>query len=180
MNGAPELFVSYNNNDLELGPMMMKLTVSGVTQDTVRYTHLWGFYVRGFKPWHHCFKCFYGTHERDIHREIENGVIELPEPTGFFYLCGVAPGKRSELWKNNLHLAVRPKEGAAASAQSVYGPVFTIENAEAIEIQGPIEQDGLEPPYARCKNFRFAAQMYPAAVLGPGANHNTIREAASR
>jgi hypothetical protein len=40
--------------DLASGPWYL-----GVNHE--QYLHLWGIYVRGFKPWHHCFACFYGT-----------------------------------------------------------------------------------------------------------------------
>jgi len=145
-------------------------------QATGKYVYLWGFYVRGFKPWHHCFKCFYGTHEKLIHKEMLDGSYNLPEPTGYFYLCGVASGSRAELWKNNLHLAVRPRPGSTAVVESVYGPVFTIRDAEEIVIQDPIQHlPNLDNSYTRCKNFRFAAQMYEATSFGPEARGKVIR-----
>src|SRR5438105_3256521 len=107
----------------------MKLTVTGTQKATGKYLHLWGFYVRGFKPWHHCFACFYGTQERPICKDMEDDVYHLPEPTSYFYLCGVASGPRRERGVKNLHLAVRPKQGSVATVRSVYGPVFTIHDA---------------------------------------------------
>ena len=143
---------------------------------TGQYDFLWGFYVRGFKPWHHCFKCLYGTHEKAINRDMKDGVVLLPEPTGYFYLCGVASGKRSERGKNNLHLAVRPKARASATVKSVYGPTFTVVGGEEVVIQEPFSiTEDLPEGYARCKNFRFAAQVYPASRLGPGADHEIIK-----
>jgi hypothetical protein len=154
----------------------MHLTVSGTQQATGKYLHLWGFYVRGFKPWKHCFACFYGTQEKLIKKDMQDGKFDLPEPTGSFYLCGVASGPRTQRWKNNLHLAVKPKAGSVAKIQSVYGPIFTIHDAEEIAIQGPIENlPHLDESYTTCKNFRFAAQMYEATSFGPEARGKLIR-----
>jgi hypothetical protein len=102
--------------------------------------------------------------------------LELPEPTSYFYLCGVASGPRSQRGKNNLHLAVRPKSGSVATIQSVYGPTLTIHNAEEIAIQDPIQDlPHLDESYTTCKNFRFAAQMYEATSFGPEARGNLVR-----
>jgi hypothetical protein len=100
----------------------------------------------------------------------------LPEPTHYFYLCGVASGARRERRFNNLHLAVRPKLGNIATIRSVYGPVFTIYDAEEIAIQGPIQSlPHLDESYTSCKNFRFAAQMYEAPRYGPEAQGMLVR-----
>jgi hypothetical protein len=149
----------------------MKLTVTGTELATGKYNYLWGYYVRGFRPWEHCQKSFIGSLASGIGRGITDGEpVMLKEPTDYFYLCGGAAGSREELGARNLHLAVRPKVGSQATIKSVYGPVFTIEDAEMIEIQPALPiTDSLPKEYATCKNFRFAAQMYPAAVLGPAA-----------
>ena len=147
----------------------MKLHVTGFNADTVRYRFLWGYYVRGFKPWEHCQPCFVGTRADGIDPLMGDGDVELDLKSDYFYLCGVAPGPINLRGTFNLHMAVRAKAGSVATVTSKYGPVFTIEGAEEIAIQGPIEQVGLDESYAGCKNFRFAAQMYPAAVLGPEA-----------
>jgi hypothetical protein len=154
----------------------MQLTVSGTHQATGKYLHLWGFYVRGFKPWHHCFACFYGTQEKEIHKEMNDGAVDLPEATSFFYLCGVASGPIKKRGERNLHLAIAPKRGSVATVQSVYGPIFTIYDGEEIEIQDPIQNlPHLDKSYTTCKNFRFAAQMYEANGLGPDAPRKLIR-----
>lgn len=154
----------------------MKLAVTGMQDARDKYLYPWGFYVRGFKPWHHCFACFYGTQEKVIHKSMQDGTYDLPEPTSYFYLCGVASGPRRERRFKNLHLAVRPNRGSVATAQSVYGAVFTIYDAEEIVIQDPIrDHPDLDESYAHCKNFRFAAQMYDAPQLGPGAPREPIR-----
>ncbi len=154
----------------------MRIEVAGTSQAKEHYLHLWGMYVRGFKPWHHCFACFYGTQEKAIHKQMEDGTYDLPEPTHYFYLCGVASGPRKDRWKNNLHLAVRPQKGSIATVHSVYGPVFTIHDAEEIEIQGPITTlPHLSTLYTTCKNFRFAAQQFPASKYGPDADREVMR-----
>ena len=150
----------------------MYLTVSGITESTVRYRFLWGWYVRGFKPWLHCQPCLRGTRARGINPEMGNVRVELDRPTDYFYLCGFAPGPTEDRGKYNLHLAVEPMDGEIATAVSAYGPIFTIHGARNIEIQDPIES--LVPSYGRCKNFRFAAQVYPAPVLGCGAERIPI------
>jgi hypothetical protein len=154
----------------------MKLTVTGTEEAGPKYLHLWGFYVRGFKPWHRCFACFYGTQERSIHKDMQDDTYILPEPTHYFYLCGVASGPRSKRRDNNLHLAVRPNPGSIATIRSVYGPVFTIHDAEKIEIQDPIQSlPHLGESYTTCKNFRFATQMYEAPRHGPEAKGMLVR-----
>ena len=108
---------------------------------------------------------------------MQDGTFDLPEPTAYFYLCGVASGSFKLRAERNLHMAVRPKQGSIATAQSFYGPTFTIYDAEEIAIQGPIENlPGLGTLYTRCKNFRFAAQMYPANSFGPEAARIPIRK----
>src|SRR5271163_2171721 len=36
----------------------MLLTVSGLDAAPIRFRHLWGRYVLGFRPWKHCIGCF--------------------------------------------------------------------------------------------------------------------------
>jgi hypothetical protein len=154
----------------------MHLTVMGAMLSKEKYLSIWGFYVRGFKPWHHCLACFYGTKELAIHKDMDDGLYQLPEATSYFYLCGVAAGPRSKRGERNVHLAVRPKAGSVAQVKSVYGSVFTIYGAEEIQIQGPMENlPHLDELYTTCKNFRFAAQMYEAPCFGPEARGKLIR-----
>ena len=153
---------------------MMRLHVSGITLSTTRYRFLWGFYVRGFKPWVHCQPCFRGTRAEGIRADMTDDVVDLPRPTQFFYLHGFAPGPKASRGALNLHLAVRPREGSIAKIQSVYGPIFTIYGAEEIQIQEPLTDSHLESEWKRCKNFRFAAQIYAASQLGPDAPKTPI------
>jgi hypothetical protein len=115
----------------------MQLQVSGITPSTTPYRFLWGFYVRGFKPWHHCQPCFRGSRATGIFPKMQDGVIELPGEADFFYLHGNAAGAEHSRGSLNLHLAVRPKRGATASIRPLNGALYTIHDAEAIERQGP-------------------------------------------
>ena len=96
---------------------------------------------------------------------MQDAVIRLDRPTEYFYLHGNAKTDRRD---NNLNLAVRPKTGASATVVSKYGPVFTIQDAEQIEIQGPILELAHLDGYYRCPNFRFGMQMYPTPVASCG------------
>jgi hypothetical protein len=155
--------------------MTMRLEVTGITVDTTQYRFLWGFYVRGFKPWEHCQPCFRGTRAPGITPAMKNGSIQLGRPTKFFYLHGFAPGLASQRGVRNLHLAVRPKTDSTATIQSFYGPVFTIYNAEEIVIQRPIAGfPSSEDIWTKCKNFRFGAQMFEANELGPQTERRPI------
>ena len=153
----------------------MQLNVSGITPATTRYRFLWGFYVRGFKPWHHCQHCFRGSRAEGITPNMQDGIVELPEQTDFFYLHGTAAGPVSSRRERNLHLAVRPKRGAVTFVRPHDGALFTIYDAEAIEIQPPLlDLAPLGPNWMNCKNLRFAAQVYDAPLLGPNAARTPI------
>lgn len=156
----------------------MQLQVSEITQSTTRYRFLWGFYVRGFKPWHHCQLCFRGSRAPGIFPDMQDGaVVELHEQTDFFYLHGNAAGPEHLRGELNLHLAVRPKQGAIATVRPTNGALFTIHDAEALEIQPPLlALSHLGDKWTNCKNLRFAAQMYDAPLLGPTAPHTPIRQ----
>ena len=153
----------------------MKLHVTGITESTKRYRFLWGFYVRGFKPWRHCQPCFRGTRAEGISPMMEDGVVQLDRKSDFFYLCGFAGGPKVERGKLNLHLAVRAKLGSTASVVSAYGPLFTIEGAEEIQIPETCERVAGRGEFDyRCMNLRFARQMYPTEVVGHEAPHEVI------
>jgi hypothetical protein len=156
----------------------MQLQVTGIASWKRRYGYLWGKYVFGFNPWEHCQPCLVGEEEPDIKKDMPDCMIELAKPMDFFYLCGRAV-KDGDYGSENLHLAVRPKKGSVAMVQSTDGPMFTIHGAEEIQIQDPIEDPAFEHVtnkklWTRCKNFRFAAQMYAAPRLGPTAVHVPI------
>ena len=75
----------------------------------------------------------------------------------------------------NTHLAVRPKLGSTSIRTSLYGVVFTIEDAEEIQIQ-PLADDfeGLRRVHARCKNFQFGYQMFDVTAVGEKAPREVI------
>ena len=155
----------------------MTLTVRGVTDDQRKYRFLWGFYVRGFKPWLHCQPCFRGSRAEGIRPLMGNDTILLDRATDFFYLCGYASGPRKERGELNLHLAVRPKLGSTAVAISKYGPTFTIENAEEIVIPESQEPHAAWGDFdLRCKNLRFGAMMNKADDWGPHVPPNPVLE----
>jgi hypothetical protein len=149
----------------------MYLTVTSVQEGQEQYRFLWGFYVRGFKPWHHCQKCFLGTRADGICPSMKN-VPRLPllRSMDYFYLCGYAKGPAANRGANNLHLAVEPADGETATITSNYGPVFTFEDARRIVIP---ESNAPRAAYGefdyRCMNFRFGQLMYPTNLTGPAA-----------
>jgi hypothetical protein len=148
----------------------MKLTVTGVEDGQEQFKFLWGFYVRGFKPWEHCQKCLRGTRADGIFPSMGNSEVLLPRPTDYFYLCGYAKGAAANRGKYNLHLAVEPMPGETASVASKYGPVFTIDGARRIVIPNSDEPRAAYGEFDyRCMNFRFGKLMYPTPVIGPTA-----------
>lgn len=154
------------------GPM--QLIVQGYRPELKRYRYIWGFYVRGFKPWEHCQPCFRGTRAEGIDPLMSDGSVPLPRPTDYFYLHGNAAGGKEARREFNLHLAVRPKEGETAQVVTNDGAVFTLENAEQIVIRGPLEElagSADHAMYCKCPNFRFGMQMYPTPLelTGPKA-----------
>jgi hypothetical protein len=135
--------------------------------------------VRGFKPWHHCQKCFVGSRADGISPAMQNlDKLELPKSMDYFYLCGYAKGSAANRGANNLHLAMESAEGEIATITSNYGPVFTFVGARRINIP-----ESLEPRAAygefdyRCMNFRFGKLMYPTDLTGPKAEKVSIRKA---
>jgi len=154
----------------------MRLHVTGYTESTPLYRNLWGFYVNGFRPRKHCQGCFAGSRAKGIQPGMGNARVDLPKQSDFFYLCGYANEERAVRGKYNLHLAVRSKAGSVASLTSAYGPVFTIEDAEQIEIPEPTGPHckWTEFDY-RCKNMLFAKKMYNVSVVGPDAQDGIVR-----
>ena len=63
--------------------------------------------------------------------------------------------------ETNVHLAVRPQQGAVASIGSVYGVTFTIRDAFALRVDRlPDGWMGLTAEYTRCRNFQFGVQQF--------------------
>jgi hypothetical protein len=148
----------------------MRLTVTGYKPENKQFRYLWGFYVRGFKPWEHCQSCFRGALAKEIDASLTMADgVDLDQRMDYFYLHGNASGTAKDRKANNLHLAVRPKLGATATVTAGEA-VFTIEDAEAIEIQGPIMELEHLKMYYKCPNFRFGMQMYPTPFENAGPN----------
>jgi hypothetical protein len=152
----------------------MRLTVSGLDAASLRFKHLWGRYVHGFRPWTHCISCFACSKAADILPTMKDGSYELQDK--LFYLCGVGQDVSERLHPllarrfTNVHLAVFPRVGSVASVGSVYGITFTIRDAQAIPIEPLTANDfpALEKSHYRCKNFQFGYQMFdvdPATLL---------------
>jgi hypothetical protein len=161
----------------------MLLTVSGLDAAPVRFLHLWGRYVLGFKPWEHCMRCFEGKEANAIRPSMKDGEYELSDDHRFLYLCGVGQRDskrgRSDLAQRitNVHLAVRPRVGSVAAIGSVYGVSFIIRDAQAIPIE-PLPEgfQGLPSKHYRCKNFQFGYQMFDVDAVGEGAARDVVHQ----
>ena len=145
----------------------MELTVSGLSQAPIRFKHLWGRYVTGFRPWKHCIGCFESKVAAGITPTMNDGPYPLDDRYELFYLCGVGqPDKKrapSHLLRRstNVHLAARPCKGSVATIGSVYGVSFVIQDAQAIPITSlPENFAGLPKAHYRCKNFQFGYEVF--------------------
>ena len=144
----------------------MLLTVKGLDSAPIRFRHLWGRYVHGFRPWTHCIACFACTKAKGVLPTMRDGDYELEDK--LFYLCGVGQKVSEHLYPQlarrvtNVHLAVSPRPGSVASIGSVYGVTFTIKGAQAIPIESlsADEFPSLSEAHYRCKNFQFGYQMF--------------------
>jgi hypothetical protein len=153
----------------------MKLTIEGMQHaKRTRFKHLWGRYVLGFKPAHHCLSCFKSRTATAINPRIVDGEYQLDPSYELFYLCGVGWTDRGN---TNVHLAVTPRIDSVACVGSVYGVRFTITDAQAIPIRY-IEKAwrGLPDEHSQCKNFQFGYQMFAADRVGPEAEGELIAE----
>ena len=128
-------------------------------------------YVSGFKPERHCLECLKGRLEPQVNRTMQDRddyVLQTDFP--YFYLCAVGRVPRSD---TNVHLAVRPQQGAVASIGSVYGVAFTIRDAFALRVDRlPDGWMGLPKEHTNCRNFQFGVQQFgyrgPHAPAYPG------------
>ncbi len=132
---------------------------------------LWGKYVTGFNPKHHCRACLLG--ER---LSIFSGVLAAPLNTRFVtaltpargnhvYLCG----GHSRGYGSNLHVALVADRGHVCSI---------VTSDIRIEIVGwrrvaipDIDSEtrlrlGLTVPFARCRCFRFGAAYFGGTING--------------
>jgi hypothetical protein len=160
----------------------MQLIVSGLDNAPIRFKHLWGRYVLGFRPWKHCIGCFESKIASSITPEMRDGLYDLKDEFGLFYLCGVGQpdSKRTDPGllrrSTNVHLAARPRLGSVAATGSVYGVSFVLKDAEAIPIQSlPEGFADLPREHYRCKNFQFGYQMFDAPEVGDNAPREVVR-----
>src|SRR5690348_14783551 len=109
----------------------MILEVRGMSKTTQKFAGLWGMYVSGFRPEHHCLDCLKGTREDKIKLGMEDDDYPLRTDYPYFYLFALGKGDRSI---SNVHLPVKPHPGAVASIGSIYGVTFTIRDARALRI----------------------------------------------
>lgn len=166
----------------------MQLTVSGLDSSIppLRFKHLWGRYVYGFKPWTHCIHCLKTNVAKGITPTMVDTKVDRPIQLEdrLFYLCGVGD-KRSvrvhpklEQRVTNVHIAVYPQKDSSVTVTSAYGVTFTIDGARRIEIQElPVDFGGLPEKHYRCKNFQFGYQMFEVGEVSlvPGEIVCTLR-----
>ena len=156
----------------------MRLIVSGLNaaKAPLRFDHLFGRYLYGFRPWTHCKDCFVARIEKQVNPNMQDGTYELRD--NLFYLCGVGK-KVSDRKDTNVHLAVMPRKGSVAAIGSIYGVSFLIEDAQAIPIEVPPQSlSWLEEKHYRCKMFQFAYQMFETGEINltPGEPVRRLRE----
>ena len=136
----------------------MRLEVRGMATASQTFVQLWVMHVSGFRPAKHCIYCLKGKHDRQIHREMQDGDYTLKTDSPYFYLFAMGRVPKHD---TNVHLAVRPQEGCVASIGSVYGVTFTIRDAFALRVDRlPKGWMGLDDEYATCRNFQFGVQMF--------------------
>ena len=76
----------------------MLLTVSGLNAAPIRFKHLWGRYVLGFKPWNHCLASFETKIASPVTPQMKDGEYPLSDDHGRFYLCGYLTHEDTETW----------------------------------------------------------------------------------
>jgi hypothetical protein len=99
------------------------MSIEAVDPTGLRFQHLWGKYIIGFRPATHCQRSLVIRDEVAVRPKMIDGVYDLDDSYQLFYLCGVG---FKEKHNTNVHLAVRPKTGSVAAVGSVYGVRFTI------------------------------------------------------
>jgi hypothetical protein len=134
------------------------------------FSLLWAWYVRGFKPGHHCQDCLEGHLAKNFtSRNAECGVHLLDEAATvpYVYVCGVASGPADERQHRNLHFPLRYWPGATTTIETYNGYRFTARNAMLMPVPAlPDDFRGLPREHARCKNFQFGVAYFgiPSAL----------------
>lgn len=137
---------------------------------------LWAVEVWGFDHTQHCLATF-AKHSRRI-VQIKPGMLAetpidvtlAPPPPGrgpsFMYICGVALVGG---YRNNLHLALKPRANAFAHVTAYTGDVLTVSGAEAMPIpELPQLYNGMSAEFTTCRNFQWAVATFgwPKAANG--------------
>jgi hypothetical protein len=118
--------------------------------------------VIGFDSGQHCARCLRGDYVKAVGLKMpvnEDLALDYPEGT-ILYLCGVSTPYQ---WRNNLHLAVRVKAGATATAGAWTGDRVEILGAEALPIDGLVARRAFpsrNSAFLTCRNFQFGAQYF--------------------
>jgi hypothetical protein len=156
----------------------MLLEVRGMESASQTFVQLWGKHVTGFRPEKHCIYCLKGRKERQLYRTMPSGDYPLSNDAPYFYLFAMGRAPRRD---TNVHLAVQPYPGAAASIGSMYGVTFTIRDARALRMDRlPKGWMGLEEDYTSCRNFQFGVQMFgynPQNRFPTVGDHSLLPEA---
>src|SRR5882762_3929248 len=86
------------------------------------FIHLWAMYVTGFNQKEHCQRCLRGklsSYVRTKHTKLEEQLFFCEmDQFDSLYICGTANGPIRERYRNNLHLALEPCDGATVSYES--------------------------------------------------------------
>ena len=81
------------------------------------------------------------------------------------YFCGVAQPYK---WANNAHLAGRVTDGEVSSIPLLTGDTLIVKGLKAIAIDAAPARTrfpNFGASYLTCRNFQFAAQMFPGAAI---------------
>ncbi len=134
----------------------------------IGWRYLWAIEVWGFDHTQHCLQTF-AKHSRRI-PEVKPGMlsdtpVEVtfgPTPEGrapsFLYVCGVAVVGG---YRNNLHLAVKPRRGGFAHITAYTGDVLTVVGGDAQQIpELPHLYKGMSSEFTTCRNFQWAVAAF--------------------
>ncbi len=129
---------------------------------------LWAVEVWGFDHTQHCLATF-AKHSRRI-VEVKPGMtadkaVEVtlsarpPDPRpSYLYICGVALVGG---YRNNLHLAVKPRAHGFAHVTTYTGDVLTVVGGDAMPIPPlPHLYEGMSSEFTTCRNYQWAVATF--------------------
>lgn len=129
------------------------------------WKYLWLKTVDGFNTAHHCARCLVGSYSKHFSPRMDPGKAygEQYQPGQLLYFCGVSAPYR---WPNNMHLAGVVEAGAECRVELYTGDVLVVRNLRRIEFDDRAARErfperGAE--FLTCRNFQFAAQVFPDA-----------------